>query len=78
MIAFLSFQASILEEYGIKVEKIDESYTSQAYSIRGRIHKSNRKYRRLYVYNECGKVINPIPFKRLGEGQKLKSHSIFN
>nr|WP_198003833.1 RNA-guided endonuclease TnpB family protein [Methanocaldococcus sp. FS406-22] len=46
------------EELGIKVEQIDESYTSQKCSICGMIRKSNRKYRGLYVCSKCGTVIN--------------------
>ena len=46
------------EELGIKVEQIDESYTSQKCSVCGAVKKSNRKYRGLYVCSKCGAVIN--------------------
>ncbi|ACX71917.1 transposase, IS605 OrfB family [Methanocaldococcus vulcanius M7] len=46
------------EELGIKVEQIDESYTSQKCSVCGVIKKSNRKYRGLYICSNCGAVIN--------------------
>jgi len=46
------------EELGIRVEQIDESYTSQKCSVCGVIKKSNRKFRGLYVCSNCGAVIN--------------------
>ncbi|EHP86950.1 transposase, IS605 OrfB family [Methanotorris formicicus Mc-S-70] len=47
-----------VEELGIDVELINESYTSQKCSVCGVIKKSNRKYRGLYVCSNCGIVIN--------------------
>ena len=46
------------EEYGIKVEAVDEAYTSQMCSVCGLVDKSSRKYRGLYVCKHCGTVLN--------------------
>lgn len=49
---------------GIAVERITEEYTSQTCSVckpipsQENAHKSNRKYRGLYVCEDCGTVIN--------------------
>lgn len=45
------------KEVGIDVIFVDESYTSQTCSVCGKVDKSNRKHRGLYVC-ECGNVIN--------------------
>lgn len=45
------------KEVGIDVMLVDESYTSQTCCVCGRVDKSNRKYRGLYVCS-CGNVIN--------------------
>jgi putative transposase len=45
------------KEVGIDVMLVDESYTSQTCCVCGKVDKSNRKYRGLYVCS-CGNVIN--------------------
>ena len=44
--------------YGITVEQVNESYTSQTCSNCGIVKKSNRKYRGLYICSKCGLIIN--------------------
>lgn len=46
------------EEYGIKVVKVNEAYTSQTCCVCGVVESSNRKYRGLYVCKNCDSVIN--------------------
>ncbi|MBN1215639.1 MAG: transposase [Candidatus Lokiarchaeota archaeon] len=46
------------EMIGIKVIRTSEEYTSQKFSCRGVVCKSNRKYRGLYVCKNCGMVLN--------------------
>jgi putative transposase len=43
---------------GISVKLVSEEYTSQTCSKCGLIRKANRKYRGLYVCNNCGNVLN--------------------
>lgn len=43
---------------GITVIRTSEEYTSQTCSSCGIIRKGNRKYRGLYVCNNCGMVLN--------------------
>lgn len=45
------------KEAGIDVMLVDESYTSQTCCVCGKVDKSNRKYRGLYVC-ECGSIVN--------------------
>jgi putative transposase len=45
------------KEAGIDVMFADESYTSQTCCVCGRVDKSNRKYRGLYVCS-CGNTVN--------------------
>ena len=46
------------EKVGIQVIRTTEEYTSQSCSWCGVIKKSNRKYRGLYVCQDCGTVLN--------------------
>ncbi len=46
------------EMVGITVIRTSEEYTSQMCSSCGIVRKSNRKYRGLYVCNQCGTVLN--------------------
>jgi len=55
LVAMMRYKA---KEYGIEVESVDESYTSQTCSICGVKDKTSRKYRGLYVCKHCGSVLN--------------------
>ena len=46
------------QERGIKVESVDEAYTSQTCSICGTRDKTSRKHRGLYACKHCGVVLN--------------------
>lgn len=48
----------VAEEYGIKVEEVDESYTSKTCSICGVRHRNGRKHRGLYICKKRDKAIN--------------------
>ncbi len=55
------FKASLrskCELYGINIEFVDESYTSQTCFNCGTIRKANRVHRGLYRCNSCGVEIN--------------------
>jgi putative transposase len=49
---------NVLEEYGIKVNLVNEAYTSKTCSIYGEIHEKGRVHRGLYVCPKTGKAIN--------------------
>ena len=49
---------NVLEEYGIKANIADESYTSKTCSICGGIHENGRVYRGLYICRKTGMAIN--------------------
>ena len=48
----------VAEEYGIRVEEVDESYTSKTCSICGTRHRNGRKQRGLYICKKSNLAIN--------------------
>lgn len=48
----------VAEEFGIKVEEVDERGTSKRCSICGEEHKGGRRFRGLYVCKKFGRVLN--------------------
>ena len=54
----IQWLVDVLEEYGIKIILVNETYTSKTCSICGEIHENGRKYRGLYICPKMGKAIN--------------------
>ncbi len=72
LIKLILYKASLV---GIQVDIVEESYTSQICYRCGRCRKTNRKYRGLYVCDECDLVINSDVNRAINIVHKLEAET---